>query len=95
MIRDITIHDEDREIDYHLTVNFRCREEIGGAPGICCDIQSVFLESCVVWLNKCGMEVCIDSNHRRSWTREIERKFNDEIVGKCIEEWEEESKGAA
>lgn len=95
MIRDIVINDEDQGRDYHCQVRFRCCEEIGGAPGICCDVNGVILERCVVWLDKCGMEVTLDPEHIRQWNREIERKYADAIVEQCIAHYERERFEAA
>jgi hypothetical protein len=86
MQAEIKIEDQDQSRDYHLLVDFRCVEETHG--GYCCDINRVFIESVTVWLAKCGMEVCIDPVHRREWTREVERVYQDDIIEACIEHFE-------
>jgi hypothetical protein len=84
----ITIEDEDQGRVYELSVDYRCRPEIG-APGYCVDIERVSLESCTVWLGKCGMEVRIDTEHLASWEREIARSFDDEIRAACLNDYRE------
>jgi hypothetical protein len=89
MIRDIVIKDTDQHRDYHCQARFRCIEEIGGAPGICCDLHGIELESCVVWLGDYGCEVNF-GDFRQEWQREIEREYRDEIIQACIAVWESE-----
>jgi hypothetical protein len=83
----ITIEDADQNRVYELSVEYRCRPEIG-APWYCIDINRVSLDSCTVWLAKCGMEVKIDTTHLASWEREIARSFDDEIRAACQADYE-------
>jgi hypothetical protein len=84
----ITIEDADQNRTYTLAVDYRCRPEIG-APGYCVDINRVSLESCTVWLAKCGMEVKIDTEHLRAWERQLEIEFEDEIRAACLNDYRE------
>ena len=79
----IEIHDPDRDVTYHLSVSYSYAEDETGCPSV--DVDRLSLDSCVVWLAKCGMEVKIDPDHLRAWTREIERTFGEEIELACIE----------
>jgi hypothetical protein len=90
MQRHIVIHDEDSDRTYSLAVTFHCCDEIGGAPGVCCDVDKVELEGCVVWLNKCGMEVRLDTDMLRFWESELLSRYSDEITEKAIAIWHQE-----
>lgn len=91
MIRDIKIEDEDAGRVYELQVRFQCREEIGGAPGVACDVNGVLLENCVVWLGDYGCEVHFDdSDRRKAWAREVAIRYEDDIRAACIAVFESE-----
>lgn len=92
MIRDITIKDDDQGREYHMQARFRCCDDTDGR--VCCDVDGIELESCVVWLGDCGCEVDF-GEHRSWWQREVERKYADEIAAACIEVWEAEQREAA
>jgi hypothetical protein len=88
MTIDIVLNDPDQNRDYHVSITYRCRPEIGGSPSECLDINRVSLESCTVWLAKCGMEVRIDTMHLRAWERQLEIEFEDEIRAACFADYE-------
>jgi hypothetical protein len=83
----ITIEDEDQGRVYELSVDYRCRPEIG-APGYCVDINRVSLKSCTVWLAKCGMEVRLDTEHLRDWERHLAIEWDKEIRDACEADYE-------
>ena len=85
---DLTLKDEDREIEYEVTVNARVVREIGGQPGHCCDVNSVQVNEVVCYFDKCGHEVGINPEFRNSLERYVERRFSDDIVQHCIEHFE-------
>lgn len=95
MIRDIVIKDEDQGRDYHCQVRFSCREEIGGAPGVCCDVDGVIVEKCVVWFGKWGEDLYIDSDRQEFVNRWVAEKYANEIVEQCIAHFERERFEAA
>jgi hypothetical protein len=87
MTIDLVLNDPDQNRDYHISITYRCRPEIG-APGYCVDINRVSLESCTVWLAKCGMEVRLDTTHLREWERHLAIEWDKEIREACEADYE-------
>jgi hypothetical protein len=87
---DLTLEDEDQHRVYEVTVNARVVAEIGGSPGYCCDVNSVQLNDVIVYFDgDWGCPVVIEADRRQFIERYVERKFNAEIVARCIEAFEE------
>lgn len=73
------------EIEYELVVPAHVYQEWGVDRGKeAVELDTVFVQNITVWVDDCGHEVTIDSNHRKALERSVLLRHREAIEGKVL-----------